>query len=294
MRVVLAVVAVLAARAEAGPAEWELSEVERAGPGNDADVRFVELYAAEAGCWFPSTQVTVHDSGGAVLDTVAPFASTTCFAADTYVLLATSGAEALHGVTATSAQVPAFAAGARQLCLRSTGTIYDCVRWGNQSVVIHDLFAPDDDSSATAPPAGAALARIASTHVVADDWIVAEPTPGGPNDGAPIDVPDAGPDAGPSFDAAVAPDAGPSPDARVVDAGPDPDARSNLFLDLDATGGAGCGCQGGGGDAGGGDAGGLVVVLSAVMACRRSSAARRSRGRGPRRASSSSSRSRSP
>lgn len=277
MRVGLALV-LFAGTAHAGPAAWELSEVERAGPGNDAAIRFVEVFADDAGCWFPTTQVAVYDGAGAVLDVVAPFASTTCFPAGTYVLLATTGAEAAHGVAATSNQVPTFPAAARQVCFRSTATIYDCVRWGGQTVVVHDLFGPDDDSSAPAPPGGAALARIASSHVVSDDWIVAEPTPGGPNDGTPIEVPDAGPtpDAGPPPDAELVPDAGPPADAAIVE--PAPDAQPAAFLDLDPAGGAGCGCQGGRDPSLLLGLGWLVLVRSR----RTSSAARRRPDRGPR------------
>jgi hypothetical protein len=268
----------LAGTASAGPAEWELNEVERAGPGGNTAIRFVELYAAQAGCWFPSTQVAVYDAGGTVLDAVAPFASTTCFGDDTYLLLATTGAEALYGVIATTNQVPTIPANARQICFRSTGTIYDCVRWGAQTVVIHDLFGPTDDSSAPAPPTGGAIARIASSHVVSDDWIAAEPTPGGINDGTPIEVPDAGPepDAGPPADAELEPDAGPPPDADLLDAAPAPDAHNSQFLDLDPGGGAGCGCQGGA------DPSLLLGLLLVVSVRRTSSAASRRRDRGPR------------
>jgi len=276
VRVGLALIA-LAGVAHAGPAEWELSEVQRAGPGGDAVIRFVEVHAASAGCWFPTTQVVVYDGGGTVLDAVAPFASTTCFGDDTYLVLATTGAEALYGVTATSNQVPVISTSARQICFRSTATIYDCVRWGGQSVVIHDLFGPDDDSNTSSPPDGGAIARIASSHVVSDDWIAAEPTPGGPNDGTPIEVPDAGPTpdaAGPPSDAEIAPDAGPAPDANPVE--PAPDARNDLFLDLDPGGGAGCGCQGGADPS-------LLLGLAVLLSlCRISSAACRRRDRGPR------------
>ncbi len=260
--------------ASAGPAEWLLTEVERKGPGGDTEIRFVELHTAAGGCWFPTTQVAVYDAGGTVVDAVAPFASTTCFPADTFVLLATTGAEAEYGVTATTNQVPTIPNTVRQVCLRSTGTVYDCVRWGGQTVVIHDLFGTDDDSSAASPPPGYALARIGDSNVVSDDWVVAEPTPAATNDGEPwTGSPDAGvapPDAGPPPDAAIPPDANAMPDAG-------PDARSDQFLDLDPGGGAGCGCASGDAPA---SWGGVVLLL--FTAFRTSSAARRSRDRGPR------------
>jgi hypothetical protein len=204
-----------------GVVAWRLFEVQPA-PAPD---RFVELHTINGGCLYPTTQIAVYDGAGTVLDAVAPVTVTTCYPADTYLLV---------GVP------PAFPAEARQACLRSSGTIYDCVRWDGVTVPVHDLFGPDDDSAAAPPPSGYALARIGDTEVVADDWIVAEPTPGAPNDNPPVDPPDAGPhpDAAPPADAAPRPDA--STDARASS-----DARDDTFLDLDAQGGAGCGCQGG-------------------------------------------------
>ena len=252
--------------AQAGVAEWRLSEALLAGEGGDGQVRFVELETVDGGCWFPTTQVAVYDGAGTALDVVAPFAVTTCFGAGTFLLLATPQAETTFGVSGAGGP-PAMPAAARQICLRSSATVYDCVRWDGITTAVHDLFGPTDDTTAVAPPPGLALARIAESHVVAEDWIVAEPTPGAVNDGTPWDppdagpVPDAGPDAGP--DAAV-PDAGPVPDAAE---GPGaPDARDDRFLDLDAGGGAGCGCaaQRRGGDLA------LILVAFALAMRRRS------------------------
>jgi MYXO-CTERM domain-containing protein len=228
-----------------GVIAWRLFEVQTAPTAG----RFVEIHNAEAGCWFPTTQVAVYDGAGTVLDAVAPFTSTTCFPADTFLVL---------GVP------PQMPAAARQVCLRSSGTIYDCVRWSALTVPVHDLFGPDDDSVAVPPPAGYALARIADSDVVADDWIVAEPTPGGPNDGTPYVPPDAGPgpDAGPPADAGIVPDAGPRPDAGVPPDAPfRPDAGDDRYLDLDAQGGAGCGCQSGGEPG----AGSLLLLLALCL-----------------------------
>jgi hypothetical protein len=249
--------------AGAGVAEWRLSETMLAGAGGDGQVRFVEVHTIDGGCWFPTTQIAVYDGAGTVLDAVAPFVETTCFGADTYLVLATAQAEATFGVTAAGLP-PAAPAAARQMCLRSSATLYDCVRWDGVTVPVHDLFGPADDSTAVAPPAGLALARIAESHVVAEDWIVAEPTPAAVNDGTPWDPPDAGPTPDAGADAAV-PDAGAAPDggAGAPDAA-DPDARDDRFLDLDAGGGAGCGCASS--SPRGGD---LVLVVLVLAVLRR-------------------------
>ncbi len=232
--------------ARAGAASWRLSEVLQRGDSGEPEIRFVELYATDAGCWFPTTQVAVYDGAGALIDTVAPYASTTCFDADTYLLLATAAAGVAYGVTPDRQVVPAMPATARQVCLRSSTTIYDCVRWDGVAAPIHDLFGPGDDTAAIAPPGGQALARVVETHVVEIDWIVAAPTPRALNDGTPWVPPDGGvADAGVT-DAAIGPDAAPAPDGW-----PDasaPDAVNDRYLDLDA-GGAGCGCRSGDPDA---------------------------------------------
>lgn len=250
-------VAAVPASAAAGVAAWRLSEVQLAGPGGDPAARFVELHTGAGGCAFPTTQVAVYDGAGDVLDAAAPFVETTCFDAETYLVLPAP---------------PSMPAAARQVCLRSSGTIYDCVRWGGVTAPVHDLFGPDDDSAAVAPPAGYALARIADTEVIAADWIVAAPTPGAPNDGEPWTPPDGGvPDAAPPADAARDPDAAPAaPDA------PPPDARNDRFLDLDPQGGAGCGCQGPGGGAGG-----LALVIAALATRTRARRDRRRAARAP-------------
>ena len=247
MRALALAILLLPGVAHAGVAEWRLSEVMLAGEGGEP-VRFVELETVAGGCWFPTTQVAVYDGAGGVLDAVAPFVESTCFPAGTFLVLATPDAESAFGITAAGAP-PALPAAARQVCLRSSGTRYDCVRWDGVTVAVKDLFGPADDSAAVAPPPGLALARTAETHVVAADWTVADPTPGAVNDGDPWDPPDAGPtpDAGATPDAGRMPDGGPIPDAGGVSDGPipdaGPDARDDRFLDLDAGGGAGCGCR---------------------------------------------------
>lgn len=260
------------AAARAGGASWRLSEVLPRGDGGDPAIRFVELYATADGCWFPTTQVAVYDGAGAVLDTAAPFAETTCFDADAYLLLATAEAGAAFGVTPDRAVVPAMPASARQVCLRSTTTIYDCVRWGAVSAPVHDLFGPDDDTAAAAPPPGVSAARVVETHVVAVDWELQAPTPRALNDGEPHVPPDGGvPDAGAPDDGGVV-DAGPAPDGWPDAARPD--AGDDRYLDLDAGGGAGCGCRAGGGAAGAA-AGWALLAAAAVTACRRRRACRR-------------------
>jgi len=132
------------------------------------------------------------------------------------------------------------------------------VRWGAIATPVHDLFGDTDDTSAPAPPGGIALARVQEVHVVEVDWRTETPTPRGPNDGTPWDPADAGLDAAPT-DAAI--------DAPLIDAARSDAARdardldaSQLFLELDPAGGAGCGCSGGGPVAPGSAGLGLAVL----------------------------------
>lgn len=230
------------ASAAAGVSGFRLSEVVTAAPDGDPGARYVELEATIDACVFPSTRIVAFDTAGAVVGDAAPFASTTCVTAGTYLLLATPAAQSTYATAADSGLVPALPEVAGQVCLVSSATRYDCVRWGPIATPIHDLFGPADDSSAASPPGGIALARVDEVHVIAADWRTETPTPRRPNDGSPWDPSDAGIDA-PRADAAI--DA-PGVDALVVDAprdAPAPDANQ-AFLDLDPVGGAGCGCSG--------------------------------------------------
>jgi len=267
---VVAAVLLVASPAAAGVSGFRLSELATASSTGDPAARYVELEATAAGCLFASTQVVAYDAAGAMIGQAAPFAVTTCFPAGRFLVLATPAAQAAFGTAADAALVPALPAAAGQLCLVSSTTRYDCVRWGSIATPVHDLFAPEDDTAAFGPPAGLALARRGEVGVVAEDWRVEDPSPGRANDGMPWDQGDAGIDAAPPVDAAVdaavdggAPeDGGVALDAAAVDArDPEPPPR---YLDLDPGGGAGCGCG-----AGAGGELGLVVALAAVWRYRR-------------------------
>lgn len=241
--VVLAIVLGLAAPALAGPSNFRLSELATASSTGDPAARYIELEAVAAACVFPSTEVVAFNAAGVEMGRTSPFTEARCFPAGHYLLLATPQAQAAFMTAADAALVPALPGASGQLCLVSSTTRYDCVRWGSITTPVHDLFAPDDDTAALAAPGGLALSRIADTDVIAVDWEVATPTPRGPNDGTPWDPGDAGIDGPPPIDAAVdarvpRPDGGGgSQDAAVLDAPP------QTFLDLDPGGGAACGCR---------------------------------------------------
>lgn len=242
MRRLALAVLLWATPAAAGPSAFRLSELATASATGDPAARYVELEATAAGCVFPSTEVVAFSAAGAEVGRAAPFTGTTCFGAGHFLLLATPAAQAAFATGADAALVPALPAAAGQLCLVSSTTRYDCVRWGTITTPVHDLFAPGDDTSALAPPGGLALARVADTGVVVTDWRVESPTPRGPNDGTPWEPGDAGVDAPPMIDAAV--DARPPrPDGGGLDAAT-ADASSQEFLDLDPGGGA-CTCHAG-------------------------------------------------
>src|SRR5262249_28263526 len=140
--------------------------------------------------------------------------------------------------------VPPFAG---QICLASSQTRYDCVRWGPVGDAVPYLRSIDDSSSAASIPDGIALARVQDTGAVADDFVLQAPTPGTPNSGTVY----TGPDAGPPPDARPPPPDAPLPDARTNFTPPGapvlvrPDANLNpKFLSADPGGG---GCQVGGG-----------------------------------------------
>ncbi len=163
--------------AAAGPSGFRLSELVTASATGDPSARYVELEATVEGCLFPSTEVVAYNAAGESLGRASPFASTTCFEAGSYLLFATQAAQTAFMTGADSSLVPGLPGAAGQLCLHSSSTRYDCVRWGAIDVAVHDLFGPTDDTSATRPPAGLSLARIGDTDVVAADWIVQTPTP---------------------------------------------------------------------------------------------------------------------
>ncbi len=260
--IVPVVLALAPAGAAAGVSGFRLSELATASATGDPAARYLELEATAAGCVFPSTEVVAYDSAGAVLGQAAPFASSTCFPAGRFLVIATPAAQLAFATAADAALVPALPALAGQLCLVSSTTRYDCVRWGAIARPVHDLFAPTDDSAGFGPPAGLALARRADTGVVADDWRVETPSPRRANDGAGWDQGDAGLDAATPGDAAPAADAGPP--VAPADAGNQGDPAVEPYLDLDPGGGARCGC---GTDRGRGAA--LPVALVALIAGRR-------------------------
>jgi hypothetical protein len=270
----LALVLLAATDARAGVSVFRLSEVVTASPTGDPAARYVELEAFGDGCLFPSTVVRSYDAAGGLVGDAMPFSATTCFTAGTYLLFATPAAQTVFMAGADAALVPMLPAASGQLCLVSSTTRYDCVRWGAITTPVHDLFAPADDTTAPAPPGGFALARVADVNVVAADWRIETPTPRALNDGTPWDPGDAGVDAPPpdadvddgGVDATPPLDAPPSVDAAHVDA-------NDRFLDLDPGGGATCGCGGGG--APGGLAPALLVALAITGRARRARPTRR-------------------
>ncbi|HVV84983.1 MAG TPA: hypothetical protein VHE35_18090 [Kofleriaceae bacterium] len=264
-----------ASAAWAGPSNFRLSEVATASATSDPAARYVELENLDEGCVFPSTQVISYRADGSEVGRAAPFTATTCFAAGSFILLATPAAQTAFGTTADASLVPALPGPAGQVCLVSSATRYDCVRWGHVTVPVHDLFDPDDDTSAVPPPGGLALSRVSDTGVIAVDWQVQTPTPRGPNDGSPWDPLDAGIDGPPPIAAGIdarppRPDGGHgSVDAAVVDAPPE------TFLDLDPGGGAACGCRTGATPGGALPFAGAAVLL--LVRRRRARASRASR-----------------
>jgi hypothetical protein len=245
----------------AGVAAFRLSEIVTASPTADPAARYIELEAIGDGCLFPSTVVRVYDAAGAFVADAQPFANTTCFNDGTFLLFATPAAQSVFMTAADAAIVPTLPEAAGQLCLVSSTTRYDCVRWGPITTPVHDLFAPSDDTTAGAPPGGYALARIADVNVVSADWRIETPTPRAANDGMPWDPgdagidaspPDAGTDGGSTGDAGI--DAPFTVDAARVDA-------NDRFLDLDPGGGAVCGCGAGAGRSSGLVAGAALLVL---------------------------------
>jgi hypothetical protein len=268
----------------AGVDAWRVNEV-YVDPAHPA-TRYVELAAPASGgadnCWFPSTRLEVLDASGAAVGQVAPFAVTTCFNGEWYLLFATSEAVTSFGVQADAPLPVGLAAAGGQVCVRSSTIRYDCARWGAITGAVGDQQNPGDQTVGPALPGGAqALVRVADTGVVATDFSLGAPTPRGPNDGTPWSPPDAGPtpDAAPMVDAAPPADAEPVPDAGPTPSFPDARASQPPFLNADP-GGGGC-------DVGGRGAGwtGLMLVLLALTATgARRTAAPRASGRGSDRA----------
>jgi len=226
--------------------DWRVNEVVPSAAGT-SDFRFVELYAPPSdladNCLFPTSRIEVYDAAGTFLGAAAPVTATRCYGGDTYFLLAPAEAAAHYGVSRDATLNVLLPATAGQLCFASSTTRYDCARWGTIGAPVADLYDPDDATSAPAIPEGAALARRADTGVVADDFVLIDPTPRQPNDGS-VWLP---PDAGPTPDAALPADADTSDAADLPDAPPrsHPDAREEdpaWFL-ADPGGGASCTCR---------------------------------------------------
>lgn len=256
--------------AVAGVAAFRLSEVVTASPTADPAARYVEVEAFADGCLFPTTVLRSYDAAGVAIGEVAPFAETVCFSTGAYLLFATPAAQAVYATPMPNgAAVPMLPEAAGQLCLISSTTRYDCVRWGTITQPVHDLFGPDDDTSAPAPPGGLALSRVADVNVVEADWRIESPTPRAPNDGTPWDPGDAGIDATPIDGGPIdAPTDGPRPiDAPFTVDGARIDANDR-FLDLDPGGGASCGC-GMPGASGGATSTGLAALVAGALLVRR-------------------------
>jgi hypothetical protein len=259
----LSSVAGRAGQALAGVEQWQVNEVHRSTNGDTA-LAFVELLNLDGGCLFPTSSVDLYDGAANLIDTMSLTVSTACHGAPTYLLLATQEAASYFAVS-RDANLSTELPSAGQLCFSSSSTHYDCVRWGQVSVPVVDLFGPSDSSVVPSPDDNFSLARVGTTHVVFDDWEQADPTPRQPNDGSSWNPPDAGPppDAAPTFDAGSALDAGPR-----ADAAPRSDARadagSTLYLDLDTVGGGACACEAGGRD-GLASQGPVLIVLFILM-----------------------------
>lgn len=274
-------VGVAEGEAHAGVEAWRINEV-GAGVGGDPELRFVELYAPPSpsadSCFFSSTRLEVLAADGTLVGSVTPFGTTTCFAGDTYFLFATTAAATHYGVARDAALPYPLPAGGGQVCFRSSATRYDCVRWGAITFPVTDLGDPSDTTSAPAIPDGQALARVATTNVVAMDFVIQSPTPRQPNDGTVWYPPDAGP----------TPDGSPLPDADLADARMFPDARPRPDADTSGPptwtaadpGGGGCAvatAAGPGGRRGGGGAAIAIGLLGALGLLRAAPRRRRCR-----------------
>jgi MYXO-CTERM domain-containing protein len=284
VQIALAVLLLLPAPVWAGVEDWRINEVVAEADG-DPSRRYVELTAPpsaeEDNCLFPSSRLEVLDADGAVVWSHAPFMSTVCFTGETFLLFATTEAEAYFGFRRDGRlDVPLPPAGG-QVCFTSSLTRYDCARWGTVATPVVDFFGQSDLSAAPAIARGTALARIDDTDVVADDFVLKGPTPGGPNFGPVFEPPDAGPPDAAIPDAAIfdaSPDAEPADAAPRADAferrdaTPRPDAREPPAWLVAEPGGGSCDCRvGGGGGEGGQGAWLLAALLGLVgLSCTRS------------------------
>lgn len=232
--------------ARAGAEAFRVSEVS-ASAGGQATVRFVELHApaqASDPCFFPTSRIEIFRADGTLIGDVKPVVTTTCFGGETYFLFATPQAASHYGVVADAPLPYALPADGGQICYRSTDTRYDCVRWGVVTNAVPDFENPGDTSSADALQDGSALARRSASGVVADDFVLAVPTPRQPNDGTVWIPPDGGPDApapsvdsGPGWvDANLGPDARPPTSADAAD-------RPPAWFSADPGGGVACECR---------------------------------------------------
>lgn len=232
--------------AHASIADWRVNEV-LAAAGGDTRIGYVELYAppgTTGNCLFPTTRVEVFGASGLLLGTDAPFETTQCYDGPRFFTLASPQAAAYFGIVPDATLTVAIPAGAGQVCFASSQTRYDCARWGAVTTAERYLRNVDDATAKSSIPDGQALARVADTGVVADDFVIQSPTPGAANDGTVF-----GPDGGMPPDAAPAPPDAATPDARTVFDRPDapvvifPDANPDpRFLSADPGGGA-CACR---------------------------------------------------
>ena len=205
------------------PARAELADVRisEVSPGADGDpnTAFVELAIPASGaCLFPTTRLELFAADGTGLGASALVDTATCLGGPAWLLLTSPDGATHWGVGRDGGLTLALPRAAGQLCLVSTATRYDCVRWGPVTAVIPDFDSSTDMTSAAPLAFDSGLARNGDTGVVADDFALAAPTPRAPNDGSIFIPPDA----------SLLPDAPPPPDASPFDAAPLPDAAPLL------------------------------------------------------------------
>ena len=252
--------------AGAALADFRVHEV-FAGTAGAPAALFVELHVPAgtlANCLFPTTRVEVFDGAGTLIGAVAPFSGTECLDAGSYFLLATPEAVAHFGVARDARLDVPIPRAAGQVCLASSQTRYDCVRWGVVTGPIPYLRNTDDTTAVPSPlPEGIALARVADTGVVSADFVLQTPTPRQPNDGTVWLPPDGGvplpPDAGTPDGAPDAREDFTRPDAPPI-ARPDANLSDPAFLSADPGGGAALSCAVGGPGA----PAGFVPLLAAL------------------------------
>lgn len=210
-------------------ADVRVSEVSP-GAGGDPNLAYVELAIPASGaCVFPTTQLEVYAADGTGLGASPLVDTATCIDGPASLLLTSPDGAAHWGVGRDGGLTLAIPRAAGQLCVVSTATRYDCVRWGAVTTPLPDFDSSTDTTSAASLAFDSGLARTADTGVVVDDFTLATPTPRAPNDGSIFIPPDASllpdaplpPDASP-FDAMPRPDAPPLPDATRADARTNP------------------------------------------------------------------------